>query len=132
VKTVFVDTSGIYALLDGTDPRHGAARECFRRALAEAWRLRTTSYVLHESWAVIQARFGWDAVDAWLDRVARLCEVHWVDSTLHGLGAARCRQARNRALSLTDCISIEFMRQQGLREAIAFGEHFAREGFHLP
>jgi hypothetical protein len=29
-------------------------------------------------------------------------------------------------------VSIEFMRRHGLRDAIAFDEHFAREGFSLP
>ena len=132
MKAVFVDTSGFYAFLDGTDPHHAEARECMRRAVSGAWHLQTTSYVVHESWAVVQARLGWEAVDAWQDRVVRLCEVHWVDADLHALGAARCRQARARSLSLTDCVSIEFMRRHGLRDAIAFDEHFAREGFGLP
>jgi predicted nucleic acid-binding protein len=66
------------------------------------------------------------------DRIVPLCEVVWVDSLLHELGAARCRQARERRLSLTDCVSIETMRRRGLTEAIASDEHFAREGFSLP
>jgi predicted nucleic acid-binding protein len=132
VKAVFVDTSGFYAFLDGTDAHHAEARECFRLAVDSGWRLQTTSYVVHESWAVIQARLGWQAVDAWIDDVLGSCEVQAVEAGLLALGAARCRQARVRSLSLTDCVSIEFMRQHGLRDAIAFDEHFAREGFRLP
>jgi predicted nucleic acid-binding protein len=132
LKSVFVDTSGFYAFLDGRDPFHRTSRQCFLRAQADSWHLLTTSYVLHESWALIQARLGWEALDAWRDQVVPLCDVVWVDSRLHALGEARCRQARSRWLSLTDCISIELMRERGIREAIAKDDHLAREGFRPP
>jgi len=129
---VFVDTSGFYAFLDGSDPFHAAARAAFERALDQRLQLVTTSYVVHESWAIIQGRLGWEAVDGWLDRIVSRCEVIWVDDRLHALGTARCRQARERGLSLTDCVAIEAMRRHGLTRAIASNEHFAREGFNLP
>lgn len=132
MKQVFVDTSGFYAFLDGQDPFHAEAKSCFIRSQEEAWDLVTTNYVLHETWAVIQSRLGWEALDAWRDRLIRICEVTFVDPGLHALGEARCRQARERRLSLTDCISIELMRQRGIWEVIARDEHFDREGFHLP
>jgi predicted nucleic acid-binding protein len=36
VKTVFVDTSGFYAVLDGTDPFHPTAKNLFERAEANS------------------------------------------------------------------------------------------------
>lgn len=129
---IFVDTSGFYALLDGSDPFHVAARSAFEAAMGDRRQFLCTSYVLHESQAVIQGRLGWEAVDAWLDRLVPLCEIVWVDAMLHDLGLARCRQARERRLSLTDCVSIETMRRRGVTEAIADDAHFAREGFRLP
>jgi hypothetical protein len=45
------------------DRRPGEALDCFGRAVEESWQLVTTSYVLHESWALIQAR-------PWRDRIA--------------------------------------------------------------
>ena len=132
MKSVFVDTSGFYALLDVTDPFQVGARDCFTRAAVEAWDMVTTSYVIHESWTLIQARIGWDAVDAWRDVLVPLCEIVWVDESLHSLGEARCRQARERRLSLTDCVSIEVMRQRGIAEFIGQDQHFSREGFRLP
>ena len=129
MRTVLVDTSAFYGLLDGTDAFHRAARDGFARAQAESWRLVTTNYVLQESWAIIQARLGWGAVDAFRDRVIGRCQIVWVDQALHALGEARCRQARQRQLSLTDCVSIELMRQQGIQEFLGQDEHFDREGF---
>jgi len=132
VRGVFVDTSAFYAELDGTDPFHPRAKVAFARAQAENWQLITTNYVVHESWAVVQSRLGWGAVDAWRDRLVRLCEVVWITQELHNLGEGRCRQARQRHLSLTDCTSFEVMRRRGIREAIASDVHFEREGFALP
>lgn len=127
--TAFVDTSGFYAFLDGTDPGHAASRDAFLAATSASRQLLTTSYVLHECWALVQARLGWAALDAWLDDLVPLCEVVWVDPALHALGAARCRQARERRLGLTDCVSIEVMRQRRIRDYVGRDEHFDREGF---
>lgn len=132
MKTVFVDTSGFYAFLDGSDPFHATAADCFRRAVDERWQLVTTSYVLHESWAVIQARLGWEAIDAWRDQLVHLCQVIWIDEGIHALGEARCRQARERRLSLTDCVTIAVMRHHRINAVIAQDEHLSREGFVLP
>ncbi|MFM8810148.1 MAG: type II toxin-antitoxin system VapC family toxin [Chthoniobacterales bacterium] len=132
MKPVFVDTSGFYAFLDGTDPFHAQARELFLRARAERWQLFTSSYVVHESWALIQARLGWAAVEDWLDTLLPMCEIVWVDETLHRLGMARARQARERRLSLTDCVSFEVMTSRNCSEAVADDEHFRKLGYRLP
>lgn len=132
MKSVFVDTSGFYAFLDRTDPIHPSVKKHFKKAKKWSWKLVTTSYVIHESWALVQARLGWEALDAWRDRLVPLCEVVWVDPSLHALGEARCRQARERRLSLTDCISFELMRQNRVQEYIGQDEHFEREGFRNP
>ncbi len=128
MKTVFADTSGFYASLDRTDPFHAEAARCFRQAKAEGWRLVTSNYVVHETWALVQNRLGWDAVDAFLDALLPLCEMTWVDEALYQAGVARCRRERQRQLSLTDCVSFELMSRLGLIEAIARDKHFARFG----
>ena len=53
----------------------------------------------------------------------------WVDERLHELGAARARQARERRLSLTDCVSFEVMLAEGCREYLGDDEHFKAAGF---
>lgn len=132
MKTVFVDTSGFYAFLDRTDPFHETSKGLFLRAETESWDLITSSFVLHETWALIQARLGWEAVEDWLGSLVPLCEVVWIDERLYDRAAARTRQARERRLSLTDCTSFEVMLGRHCREAIADDEHFLRLGFRLP
>ena len=131
LRIVFVDTSAFYALLDGTDHFHAKAKELFLEAEQERWQLFTTSFVVHETWALIQARLGWEAVEDWLGVLLPMCEVMWVDERLYERGAARARQAKERKLSLTDCISFEAMLARGCREALADDAHFAKSGFAL-
>ena len=132
MKTVFVDTSGFYAVLDGTDPFHATARSLFERAERERWQLYTTNYAVHETWALVQHRLGWAALDDFLDVLLPLCRVEFVDETLHALAVQRCRQARLRSLSLTDCLAFETMKRHGIAEAIARDAHFTREQIRLP
>ena len=127
-----MDTSGFYAVLDADDPFHTVAKTAFERAETERWQLVTTNYVVHETWALLQHRLGWDAVEDFLDVMLPLCRVEFVDEALHSQAAQRCRQARRRKLSLTDCLSFEVMRRLVITEAIAQDEHFFQIGIHLP
>ena len=132
MREVFVDTSAFYAHLDASDTFHAEATAYLVRAAEQGWTLVTTNYVVLETLALIQGRLGWSAVNAFQDKVLRHCEVSWVDESLHALGEARWAQARERRLSLTDCISFEFMRLRGLHEAIFQDEHFTRVGLRMP
>lgn len=132
MKTVFVDTSGFYAFLDGTDGFHEQARTLFLRSQEEEWKLVTSSIVVHECWSLLQARLGWEAVEDWLRGLLPRCEVQWVNEATYGRAASRCRQARERRLSLTDCVSFEVMNELGCRECIADDEDFTRQGFSTP
>lgn len=129
---VFVDTSGFYAFIDGSDPRHGDAKRIFKRSLDEGWTLVTTSYVVHECWALMQHRLGWEAVDAWASQIIPCCQIVWVDERLHEMGVERARQSRERGFSLTDAVSLACIRQRGIPFAVAFDRHFEREGIRRP
>ena len=132
MNPVFVDTSGFYAALDASDPNHSAALALFHEADRGEWHLLSHNYVIHETWALVQARLGWPAVESWLRLLVPRCDVIWVDETLHALAAARCRQAKIRRLSLTDCVSLELMFRENIREAIAYDDHLAAEGIVAP
>jgi predicted nucleic acid-binding protein len=132
MTVVFVDTSGFYAALDRSDPNHGAALALFKESDRGDWHLLSHNYVIPETWALVQARLGWNAVETWLRLLLPRCEVVWIDEGLHATAAARCRQAKARRLSLTDCVSIELMGREHIREVLAYDEHFAAEGFVIP
>jgi predicted nucleic acid-binding protein len=132
MKTVFVDTSGFYACLDGTDPFHSKAFAAFERAEKERWQLVTTNYIVHETWALAQRRLGWDAVNTFLHDLLPRCQTVWVDESLHNAGAERCERTYERRFSLTDAVSLEYMAKNNVTEAIVQDEHFARANIVLP
>jgi predicted nucleic acid-binding protein len=118
--------------LDADDPFHSLARALSERAERERWQLVTTNYAVHETWALVQHRLGWNAVEDFLEVMLPLCRVEYVDELLHAKAAQRCRQSRRRKLSLTDCLSFEVMQRLQLTEAIAQDEHFLEHGFQVP
>ena len=131
MKTVFVDTSGFYACLDGSDAFHPQALAAFERAETERWELVTTN-VVHETWALVQRRLGWEAVETFLNDLLPHCKIEWVDESTHHAAATRCRQTGERRFSLTDTVSLDCMTKRGINEAIAQDEHFARAQIAMP
>ncbi len=60
--TVFVDTSGVLAMLDASDAGHAPAAAAWKKLLESGASLVTTSYVLVELIALAQHRLGIAAV----------------------------------------------------------------------
>lgn len=127
----FVDTSGIYAALVTTDRNHSRAVAALERLEREDRDLVSTSYVLQESVALLQSRQGVRAVRAFHESFCPLLRVVWVDEALHERGMAALLGSGARGVSLTDRVSFEVMRRDGVREAFAFDEDFESEGFSL-
>jgi predicted nucleic acid-binding protein len=128
--TLFVDTSALYALLDGDDPRHGDAQR-FWAALDPNEPLLTHDYVVVETSALVQRRLGIEALQALIDELMLPISTLFVERAVHDAAVSAVLTARLRQLSLVDAVSFEVMRRAGVRKAFAFGEHFARFGFEL-
>ena len=58
----FVDTSGILALLNRADQHHSAAWDMWEGLARAGEELATSSFVLVETYALLQSRIGVDAV----------------------------------------------------------------------
>lgn len=128
---VFADTSGLFASLVADDDHHAVAHQVASRLLAEGTVLVTSSAVVLETVALLQARVGLAAAQTFeRDFVPRLA-VQWVEAGLFEMGVNGWRTRSNRGLSLVDCISFALMEVQGLEWAFSFDRHFAHEGFKL-
>lgn len=127
--SVFVDTSALLAVLHSGDENHARASRSFRALVESGEELVTTSYVLVETLALLQHRFGLAAVRGFQDAVAPVLGVAWVDSELHAEGAAALATAGRRELSLVDCVSFSCMRRRGLVRAFHFDRRFREQGF---
>lgn len=126
---LFVDTSALIALLDAADPQQESVCAVWARSLADQERLVTSNYILVETLAVVQRRFGTSAVHVLLDDIAPVLELHWIDEGLHEAAVRGLRAAGRRSLSLVDCTSFELMRALGLRDAFTLDAHFVEQGF---
>jgi uncharacterized protein len=128
---VFVDTSGLYALLVATDTFHRRAREAFSGLRREDARLVTTSYVLVETYPLIQRRVGVTAVQALRRGFAPLLDVVWIDSATHESALDEVDRLGDLAVSLVDAASFVVMRERSIHRAFAFDQPFEESGFEL-
>jgi predicted nucleic acid-binding protein len=129
---VFADTSGLYALLDEDDEFHARAARAWRELLETGHEIVAHSFVLLETWSLLQARLGFEAVEVFVNDFLPLVRLDQVSGDLLARGLTRCRVAKRRELSLTDCVSIEFLRERGISSAFCFDRHLQAEGFRIP
>jgi predicted nucleic acid-binding protein len=125
----FVDTSAFYAVMDAGDEMHPWARTEWQRLLNDNVNLYTTNYVLVETLALLQSRFGLDAVRVLSEDVVPILRILWVDSAEHESAVQLLLTANRRDLSFVDCISFQAMRSRGIRDVFCFDSHFAEQGF---
>ena len=129
--SLFIDTSALYALLDGEEPRHAEVVAAWQTVTDNGRMLFTSNYVLVETFALVQRRLGLEAVRDLADVLVPLLQPVWVNEDLHAAAVASLFTASQRRLSLVDCASFELMRRLGLTDVLALDTDFARQGFNL-
>jgi predicted nucleic acid-binding protein len=129
--SVFVDTSALLAVLHGTDAHHARAARVWRALVERDVDLVSSNYVLIETTALLQSRFGLDAVRDLADTIVPLLRVAFVTEDVHASAVAALLAANRRQLSLVDCVSFVTMRRLSVTRAFAFDPHFAEQGFEL-
>ena len=129
--TCLVDTSAIYAVLDGDDDSHLPVFSQWLRLLDDRETMVATNYVLTESVALCQNRSGLAMVRDMLARVVPALHVQWIGEDLHALALASLLSANRRDLSLVDCTSFEAMRRLGIHRAFTLDDHFREQGFEV-
>ena len=127
--TCFVDTSAVYAVLDGDDANHADAANQFAAMRGEE--LVTHNYVLVETAALLQRRLGLDVLRRFVVDVVPVLRVVWVDEDLHARAATDVMTSGRRRVSLVDRVSFAVMRRHGVAVAFAFDDDFRGEGFVL-
>ena len=116
-------------MLHAGDENHSRAARTFGELIESKQDLITTSYVLVETTALLQHRFGLAAVRLLQDDVVPVLGVEWVDAELHGEATTALLTAGRRDLSLVDCVSFACMRRRGVTRAFHFDRHFREQGF---
>ncbi len=125
---VFADTLYFIGLVSRNDQHHARARAWSRQVDG---RIVTTRAVLFEVLSAL-ARPTWRAAGVVLveDLLARSdVDVHDVDDDLWTAGWDLYRARSDKAWSLTDYVSFEVMREEGLSDALTADDHFRQAGF---
>jgi len=126
---VFIDTSAFLAVFDADDANHGKAKEEWNKILVSQSTLISNNYVLVETFALIQRRFGIKAVIMFQNDILPVLHIEWVAEPVHNAGVSALLTASKRKLSLVDCVSFETMRNSGIKTVFAFDSHFREQGF---
>jgi predicted nucleic acid-binding protein len=130
VKAVFADTFYWVALTNPDDSRHRDA-VAFDKVLADAT-IFTTDEVLAEFMTFFSSD-PWQRAHAaaTVRRLLTKPEIRVIEqsrgSFLAGIALYEARP--DKGYSLTDCISMQTMRREGLMEALTDDHHFEQEGF---
>ena len=99
---VLVDTSAFFALLVNDDTFHERAVAFYSSALESELELWTTSYVLSETIALLQRRFGFDSARTFSTMMEERVQVHWVDAAVHASAWRRYAESRGAGMNLVD------------------------------
>jgi predicted nucleic acid-binding protein len=128
---VFVDTSGLYSVIDRSDTNHAAARSIWQRLLNVDDTLVTSNYILVEINALIQHRLGMAAVADLHASIVPALNLVWIDEILHQSAVSVQLATNHRKLSLVDCTSFEICRRMGIVHVFAFDRHFTEQNLIL-
>lgn len=131
MTVVYVDTSAFLAVLDADDRYHEHAAVVWKDLLRSESSLVCSSYVIIETYALVQHRLGMDALRVFHGDVYPVLHVYWVDSSLHEAGMDAVLTAGLKRLGLVDCVSFALMRRVGIKKTFAFDEHFREQGFEV-
>jgi len=130
-REVFLDTSGLYALVDRKDAHHPGARTIVERLIRGNRRLVATDYVLAETVNLANARSGTRVAGRVLDLIEQSSgiRIEWIGNSRFDSTKAFFRKHADHTYSFTDCTSFVVMRELKLSQALTTDHHFAQAGF---
>jgi len=130
-REVFIDTSGLYALVDKNDAHHTVARDVVVSLARQGRKLVVTDHVVGETVTLAKARSGSRVALRVLDLLEQSVGVRleWIDSTRFDATKAYFRKHAAHDYSFTDCASFVVMRELRMREAVTTDGHFREAGF---
>ena len=133
MRTIFADTHYLIAISHQQDQWHSKAKEIskdlqpFHLVTTETVLLEMLNFFAEYSPFVRQsaAHFAWHILAESEAEVV----LHTHDAFLTGLELYSKRL--DKGYSLTDCISMNVMRERGISEILTHDHHFAQEGFTI-
>ncbi len=133
MTSVFLDTSGLIALVNTDDQWHRRAEIVWAELSDSGADLITTSLVLIELAdglsRVHHRGLAMQLVDA-LERSRRV-EIVQVDERLEKLGWQLFRVREDKDWGMTDCVSMSLMADRRIQDVFTADHHFEQAGFNI-
>ena len=131
--SLFVDTGAWKAFIDEKDISHKLVRGEFARCREEKIILETTDYIVSETLTLLRMRpgLGYRVATQFgkMIQTTQVVRLNFVTPELFQRGWEIFEKYSDKDFSFVDCTSFAFMEKKGLREALAFDEHFTQYGF---
>ena len=127
-RVVFLDTSGLYAWVNKSDPWHKSMRDL---PAHQTCRLVLTDYIVDEACSLFVARkipHQRRRLFQLLDH-SRIVNLTWVGPELFARAREWLLRYEDQPFSFTDCTSFACMKKFGIREAASTDRHFRTAGF---
>jgi len=130
-RSLFIDTSGFFALLVREDAAHERAAEFLRGWQSTGKYAFTSDYVVDETATLLKVRGEGHLLSRFFDSI-----IHSQALALAFVDEHRFYQSRDFLLkhldhefSFTDCTSFVLMKERGATEALTKNRHFREAGF---
>ena len=130
-KAVFVDTAYLVALTNSSDRHHTEAK-----SFAQTWSTQKREFITTDAVLVEYANFfarsplrSLAAMTLGRLRAAPGWTIVGLDRSLLARAEARYTRHADKSWSLTDCVSMEVMKEAALREVATTDVHFSQAGF---
>jgi uncharacterized protein len=132
-RDVFVDTSGLHALIDKRDANHTAAAAAASKRIRAGCKLVVTDYVVDETVTLAKVRGGHHVALRVLELLEQSVAIRmeWIGAERFRATKMFLRRHADHDYSFTDCTSFVIMRELGLRQALTSDRHFEEAGFEV-
>lgn len=132
-RRLFVDTSGLAALLIQEEPYHSIVRQAWEQAQQEGPKWLTHNLVLAEESALLLSRTRLSPAEIaeflLAIRISPAVQVEYVTPDLEEATLRRLQQFTDKRWTLCDAVSFLLMEQQGICDALTTDHHFTQAGF---
>ena len=133
MEWVFLDASGIIALLNKSDSLHKQAKQIYRSFLPSNYIFLTTDLVLLEVGNVLSELKFKNAVIKYLKSLqdSPKVKIVYTQKSDFEIGLKRYEKYRDKDWGLVDCISFELMEKYGCKQAFTHDHHFRQANFSV-
>lgn len=133
---IFVDAGAWIAISNPRDQHHREAVTIYNRMQQQETYFLTTDYVIDETLTRLRYDTNHSIAVMFLGRIELLVETDVltlveIDKDVFEKAKALFREYDSARLSFTDCTSFVVCRENNIREAFAFDQHFLMMGINL-